>query len=97
MNAPDINRSILRMHVAAVEAKYPIKIVGLLPRGSAGHVLDENALDFLAEKRPGLTLFGLSGAEMSLGEKLGWPVGIVLVSGLRDREAEEFPRIVEPV
>ena len=25
MNAPDINRSILRMHIASIEAKYPIK------------------------------------------------------------------------
>jgi hypothetical protein len=97
MNAPDINRSILRMHIAAIEAKYPIKILGLLPRGSVGHVFDDNALDFLAEKRPGLSLLSLSGAEVDLTDKLGRPVGIVLVSGLRDREAEEFPRIVEPV
>jgi hypothetical protein len=97
MNAPDINRSILRMHIAAIEAKYPIKIIGLLPRGSAGHVFDDNGLDFLAEKRPGLTLLSLSGAEVSLGEKLGRPVGIVLISGLSGREAEEFPKIVEPV
>ncbi len=97
MNAPDINRSILRMHIAAVEAKYPIKIVGLLPRGSVGHVFDDNALDFLAEKRPGLDLFGLSGAEIDLGDLLGRPVGIVLKSGLKGREAEEFPRIVETV
>jgi hypothetical protein len=97
MNAPDINRSILRMHIAAIEAKYPIKIIGLLPRGSAGHVFEDNALDFLAEKRPGLTLLSLSGAEVDLGEKLGRPVGIVLVSELHDREAEEFPRVVEPV
>jgi hypothetical protein len=97
MNAPDINRSILRMHIASIEAKYPIKIIGLLPRGSVGHVFDDNALDFLAEKRPGLDLLGLSGAEIDLGDLLGRPVGIVLVSGLKDREAEEFPRIVEPV
>ncbi len=97
MNAPDINRSILRMHVAAIEAKYPIKILGLLPRGSAGHVFEDDALDFLAEKRPGLTLLELSGAEVDLAEKLGRSVGIVLVSGLRDREAEEFPKIVEAV
>jgi predicted nucleotidyltransferase len=97
MNAPDINRSILRMHIAAIEAKYPIKIVGLLPRGSAAHVFDENALDFLAEKRPGLSLLGLAEAQYELAEKVGRPVGIVLVSGLRDREAEEFPRIVEAV
>lgn len=97
MNVPDINRSILRMHIASIEAKYPIKIIGLLPRGSVGHVFDDNALDFLAEKRPGLTLFGLSGAEVDLSEKLGRPVGIVLVSGLQGREAEEFPKIVEAV
>jgi hypothetical protein len=97
MNAPDINRSILRMHIAAIEAKYPIKIIGLLPRGSAGHVFEDNGIDFLAEKRPGLTLLSLSGAEVSLGEKLGRPVGIVLVSGLSGREAEEFPKIVEPI
>jgi predicted nucleotidyltransferase len=97
MNAPDINRSILRMHVAAIEAKYPIKIIGLLPRGSVGHVFEDSALDFLAEKRPGLSLLELSGAEIDLAEKLGRPVGIVLVSGLRDREAEEFPRTVEAI
>jgi predicted nucleotidyltransferase len=97
MNAPEINRNILRYHIAAIEAKYPIKIVGLLPRGSVGHVFDDNALDFLAEKRPGLDLLDLAGAEIDLGDLLGRPVGIVLKSGLRDREAEEFPRIVELV
>lgn len=97
MNAPDINRSILRMHVAAIEAKYPIKIAGLLPRGSVGHVFDDNAIEFLAEKRPGLSLLDLAGAEVDLGDLLGRQVGIVLVSGLKGREAEEFPRLVEPV
>lgn len=97
MNMPIPNRSILRMHVAAIEEKYPIRIVGLLPRGGVGHVFDDNALDFLAERREGLSLLGLSGAEVDLADKLGRPVGIVLVSGLRDREAEEFPKIVEPI
>jgi predicted nucleotidyltransferase len=97
MNVADINRSILRMHIAAIEAKHPIRIVGLLPRGSAGHVFDDNALDFLAEKRPGLDLWGLADAEVELSDLLGRPVGIVLVSGLKGREAEEFPRLVEPV
>ena len=98
MNAPDINRSILRMHIAAIEAKYPIKIVGLLPRGSVGHMYDkDDAVEFLAEKRPGLSLLGLSGAEVDLSDKLGRPVGIVLVSGLRGREAEEFPKLAEAI
>lgn len=97
MNVPDINRAILRMHIATIEAKHPIKIVGLLPRGSVGHVFDDNALDFLAEKRPGLDLWELAGVEVELADLLGRPVGIVLRSGLKGREAEEFPRIAEPV
>lgn len=97
MNIPDVNRSIMRMHIAAIEAKHPIKILGLLPRGSVGHVFADDALDFLAEKRPGLSLLGLAQAEVDLSELLGRPVGIVLVSGLRDREAIEFPRVVQPV
>ncbi len=97
MNRPDINRSILRMHIAAFEAKHPIKILDLLPRGSAGHVSDDDALDFSTEKRPGLDLWELAGAEVELSDLFGRPVGIVLVSGLKGREAEEFPRLVEPV
>lgn len=97
MNVPGINRAILRMHIAKIEAKHPIKIVGLLPRGSVGQVFDDNALDFLAEKRPGLDLWGLAGVEVELSDLLGGPVGIVLRSGLKGREAEEFPRIAEPV
>lgn len=97
MNAPDINRSILRMHVAAIEAKHPLKILGLLPRGSIGHVFADNALEFLAEKRPGLDLLGLAQAEVDLAELLGRPVGLVLVSGLKGREAVDFPRVVEPL
>jgi predicted nucleotidyltransferase len=97
MNVLDINRSILRMHIAAIEARHPIKIIGLLPRGSAGHVFEDNALDFLAEKQPGLDLLGLAGAEVELSDLLGRPVGIVLKSGLKGREAEEFPRLVQPV
>jgi predicted nucleotidyltransferase len=97
MNAPDVNRSILRMHIATIEAKHPIKILGMLPRGSVGHVFEDNALDFLAEKRAGLDLFGLAQAEVELAELLGRPVGIVLVSGLKGNEAVEFPRLVEPV
>jgi hypothetical protein len=97
MNAPDINRSILRMHIAAIEQKYPIRIVGLLPRGAAAHIFEENAVDFLAEKGPGLSLLDLCKAEGDFGEKLGRPVGIVLRSGLTGREAEEFPALAEPV
>src|SRR5690349_3841200 len=97
MNAPVPHRSIMRQHVSTIEASHPIKILGLLPRGSAAHVFEEGALDFLAEKRPGLSLFDLCQAEVDLGDLMGRPVGIVLVSGLKGREAEEFRRLVEPL
>jgi hypothetical protein len=83
MNAPVLHRPILRHHVSTIEAAHPIKVLGLLPRGSAAHVFEDDALDFLAEK------------QVDLGNLLGRPVGIVLVSGLKGREAEEFPRALE--
>jgi hypothetical protein len=97
MNAPDINRSILRMHIAAIEARHPLKILGLLPRETAGHVFDPNGVSFLAEKKPGLDLLGLAGAEVDFGDLLGRQVGIVLVSGLKGHDAETIPRLVEPI
>jgi len=84
----------LRKHAATVEAKYPIKILGVLPRGSVGHLFAVTGIDLLAEKRPGLSLLSLAGAEIELGELIQRPVGIVLVSGLKGREAEEFPRVM---
>jgi predicted nucleotidyltransferase len=97
MYVHSIDRAVLRTHVAAIEAKYPIKIVGILPRGSAGHLFDVTGLDLLGEKKQGLSLLDLCSAEVDLGDLIGRPVGIVLVSGLRDREAEEFPRLVQPI
>ncbi len=97
MNVPDINGSMLLINIAALVAKQPLIIVVVRRGGCAGHVFDDIGLDFLAEKRPGLDLWGLAGAEVELSDLLGRPVGIVLVSGLKGREAEEFPRLVEPV
>jgi hypothetical protein len=97
MNAPVIHRTILKRHVETIEAKHPVKILGLLPRGSAAHVFEDDALDFLAEKRPGLDLLGLCEAETDLSDLLGRSVGIVLVSGLKGREAIEFPQMLDPL
>jgi predicted nucleotidyltransferase len=97
MYVHSIDRPALRTHVATIEAKYPIKILGILPRGSAAHVFKLSAIDLLGEKKHGLSLLDLCSAEGDLADLLGRPVGIVLVSGLRDREAEEFPRMVQPI
>jgi predicted nucleotidyltransferase len=97
MYVPPIDHGFLRTHVATIEAKYPIKILGSLPRGSVGHLFAVMGLDLLAEMRPGLSLLDLAGAEIELGELIQRPVGIVLVSGLRGSEAEEFPRLMQPL
>jgi hypothetical protein len=97
MNAPIIDRSILLRHVEAIEDRFPITIVGILPRGSAAHVFEEDAVDFLAEKRVGLSLLDLCKAEVELGDRLGRRVGIVLRSGLIGSEAEEFPALAKPL
>ena len=97
MNAPVIQSAILKRHVAAIEAKHPLRIIGVLPRGSAAHVFGDDALDLLAEKRGGLSLLRLAEAECDLGELVGRPVGIVLLSGLKGREATEFSETVQPL
>jgi hypothetical protein len=97
MNVPVVHRPTLKRHVQAIEAKHPLRVLGLLPRGSAAHVFEEDALDFLAEKKPGLDLLGLCQAEVDLAGLVGRPVGIVLVSGLKGREAIELPRALEPL
>jgi predicted nucleotidyltransferase len=97
VNPPDTHRAILRHHIATVEAKHPLKVLGKPPRGAAAHLMEENALDLLAEKRPGLSLFGLAQAEIDLADLIGRPVGIVLLSGLRGREAEELPKLATPL
>jgi predicted nucleotidyltransferase len=97
MHVHPIDYAELRNHAAAVEAKYPIKILGVLPRGSVGHLFAVTGIDLLAEMRPGLSLLSLAGAEIELGELIQRPVGIVLVSGLKGREAEVFPRLMQPI
>ena len=97
MNAPVIHPAVLKRHVATVEAKHPLRVIGVLPRGSAAHVFGDDALDLLAEKHEGLSLLRLAEAECDLSELVGRPVGIVLASGLKGREATAFSQVVSPL
>jgi len=96
VNAPFIPPSLLRFHFDAIERKFPLRIVGLLPRGFANHVFADDALDLLVEKREGLSYFGLSAAEIDLAERLGRPVGMVLRSELAGRELAEAEAALQP-
>jgi hypothetical protein len=88
MNIQSIDRRILLTHLHAVEDEFPLRFIGVLERGSAAHVFGDDAFDFLAEKRPGLSLLGVTGAEAALSDRLGHPVGIVLRSELHGADAD---------
>ncbi len=97
MNVHQIDRRILLAHLRATEEKFPLRFVGLLPRGSAPHVFAEDAVDFLAEKKPGLSLLDVAEAEGELTDRLGRPVGIVLQSELHGDDAERILTELQPI
>jgi len=97
MNIQQIDRQGLLRHLREIEGKYPLRFVGLLARGSAPHVFGEDAFDFLAEKRKGLSLLSLTGAEIDLADRLGHPVGIVLRSELHGHDADRVLATLQPL
>ena len=97
MNVHHIDRTALRTQLRAIEAEFPLRFAGLLPRGTAAHVFGDDAVDLLAEKQPGLSLTSLTGAEIELSKRLKRPVGIVLKSELKGREEQEVLAAVRPL
>jgi predicted nucleotidyltransferase len=97
MNIQQIDRQKFLDHLHAVEAKFPLRFVGTLPRGTAAHVTEDDAIDLLAETGEGLSLLGLVGAEHELSDRLGRPVGIVLVGGLRGDYGERVKASARPL
>jgi hypothetical protein len=97
MNVHQIDRRVLLTHLHAVEAKFPLRFVGLLERGSAPHVFGDDAVDLLAEKRDGLSLLGVAGAEVELSDRLGRPVGIVLRSELHGNDEKRVMAGLKPL
>jgi predicted nucleotidyltransferase len=97
MNIQQIDRKKFIDHLRAVEQKFPLRFLGSLPRGTAAHVFEDDAIDLLAERRDGLSLLSLVGAEIELGERLGHPVGIVLVGGLRGDYGERIKASARPL
>ncbi len=97
MNVHQIDRTQFLAHLHAIEEEFPLHFVGMLPRGTAAHVFEDDAVDLLAEKREGLSLLGLCEAEVALAARIGRPVGIVLVSGLKGADGERVKASVRPL
>jgi hypothetical protein len=97
MNVHQIDRQKLLRHLREIEGQYPLRFVGLLERGSAPHIFGDDAFDFLAEKREGLSLLSLTSAEIDMSDKLGHPVGIVLRSELHGNDADRVLATLQPL
>jgi hypothetical protein len=97
MNVHHIDRSVLLSHLHATEEKFPLRFVGLLPDGSAPHVFGDDAVAFLAEKKEGLSLLELAGAEVELSDRLGRPVGIILRSELHGSDEKRILAGLQPL
>jgi hypothetical protein len=97
MNVQQIDRKKFLDHLRAVEERFPLHFLGLLPRGTAAHVTEDEAIDLLAEKLSGLSLTSLTGAELDLSKRLKRPVGIVLKSELKGREETEVLAQAQPL
>jgi hypothetical protein len=97
MNMPGIDRSILPTHFATIEANNPIKSSGFCRAAASGMYSPITDWTFSLRNVRGSIFSGWSMRRTNLSDLLGRPVGIVVVSGRKDREAEEFPRIVQTV
>ena len=97
MNIQHIDRQKFLDHLHAVETEFPIRFVATLPRGTAAHVPEEEAIDLLAETGEGLSLLSLAKAEMELSKRIGRPVGIVLLGGLRGDYGERVKASARPL
>jgi len=97
MNVHQIDRRALLAHLHATEEKFPLRFVGLLPRRSAPHVFGDDAVEFLAEKKQGLSLLDVVGAELEMSDRLGRPVGIILRSELHGNDEKRILAGLQPL
>jgi predicted nucleotidyltransferase len=65
-----------------VEARYPIRLVGVFGSAARGDARADSDVDILVEPGPGLSLFKLGAVQVSLEEALRRPVDLVFESNL---------------
>lgn len=84
MNAPLVDRAMLKRQSDRIAAAFPLTILGIAPEGTVRHVEAEWPLELIAEAGPGATYFDVGRAEEALSAALGCPVGIRLLSELNE-------------
>ena len=68
---------------ADVEARFPIRLVGVFGSAARGELGPDSDVDILAEASPGLTLFKLGEVQLALEAALDRPVDVVFEDALR--------------
>jgi hypothetical protein len=92
MDAPALDRPLIRRHLAEVEKAWPIRFLGVLPPGTMGHVTEADSLTFLADAAMSISLLNLATIEVELSDRFGKPVGVLATSALRGNRDGEIRR-----
>ena len=77
MDAPTLDRPLIRRHLAEVEKAWPIRFLGLVPAEVMTSPRAHGRINLLADADPKVSLFDLLGIESDLSEGLGREVAIV--------------------
>jgi hypothetical protein len=77
MDAPALDRPLIRRHLAEVEKAWPIRFLGLLPAEVMPSPRARGRINLLAEADPTMSLFALFDREEELSRLLGPEVAIV--------------------
>src|SRR5947208_12268690 len=68
---------------AEIEARYPIRLIGVFGSAARGATREGSDVDVLAQDLPGLTLVDMAAIERRLAKFVGTSVDLVLEGGLR--------------
>lgn len=85
MTSRDEITAMLRAIRADIEARHPIRLVGIFGSVARDEATAGSDVDILVEYRPGLSFFRLGEVEAELEERLGRPIDLVFESVLNDR------------
>jgi hypothetical protein len=97
MNAPMIDRMRLKEAVRAVEQRYTLTIMGILPDGVVGHPSGRDPNILLANGAADLSLVDLCAAEIELEDRLGTPTRIILQSELKGKRGAAIAAQLRPL
>lgn len=92
----DILASLRNMR-ADIEARYPVRLVGVFGSAARDELRDDSDIDVLADYRPGLSLVKLGALHRALAERLGRNVDIILKDGVKPSVRKQIEKDLLPL